>query len=157
MSINSRYTDTTRAREMAATSSHPYNHRGGAAATDGEEDEDPYRYSSSSDEEPGMAGPEADTRRLIDPRHDADYPGPFPAASDPQLARGIAFHGQPHLPGGPHGNVGGHYGSVSSSVQSHGRNKMKWKRYRLPFLILLFFDCGLVIFLSIISYDSKVS
>ncbi|CAI8013424.1 hypothetical protein GBAR_LOCUS8508 [Geodia barretti] len=166
MSVNSRYTDTGRAREMAATSSHPYQHRGGAPPVSTERDGDPYYEdsTSSSDEDLEMAGSEADTRRLLDQRNEAGYPATLSATSAslyPQLAaQGVDYHGQPLVPGLP-GNVAGHhnaqYGSVSSSLPSQGRNKTKRKRYRLPFLILLFFDCGLVIFLSIISYDSKKS
>ena len=175
MSINSRYTaaDTGRAREMASTSSvhpSPYHrapHQGASAADPTSFYED--SSSSSSDEELGMAGggsEAADTRRLLGPRDaEADYPGgPVPPSSSslyPQLARhhpGVDYHGQPpgNVAGGGGQGNGAHYGSVSSSLPSQGRNKTKWKRYRLPFLILLFFDCGLVIFLSIISYDSKV-
>ena len=150
---------------MAATSSHPYQHRGGAPPVSTERDGDPYYEdsTSSSDEDLEMAGSEADTRRLLDQRNEAGYPATLSATSAslyPQLAaQGVDYHGQPLVPGLP-GNVAGHhnaqYGSVSSSLPSQGRNKTKRKRYRLPFLILLFFDCGLVIFLSIISYDSKV-
>jgi hypothetical protein len=162
MSINSRYTDTGRAREMAATSSH----REGAPLVSAERDGDPYYEdsTSSSDEELGMAGSEADTRRLLDPRNEAGYPATLPATSAslyPQLAaQEVDYHGQPlvsSLPGNVAGHQNGQYGSVSSSIPSQGRNKTKRKRYRLPFLILLFFDCGLVIFLSIISYDSTKS
>ena len=161
MSINSRYTHAAGGREMAATSSQPH-----GPAGEGEGEGDCSSYYSSSEEELGMAGPEEDTRRLLRPDDDGPrYGAPLVVASPAALYPGHGDHqGLTHPAAGPvmaAGNAGGEmhntqYGSVSSSLPSNGRNKTKWKRYRLPFLILLVFDCGLVIFLSIISYDSKV-
>ena len=45
---------------------------------------------------------------------------------------------------------GGNYGSVSTLQSAQQKTPTKIKRYRLPFLILLAFDFGMVIFLSII-------
>ena len=42
------------------------------------------------------------------------------------------------------------YGSVSTVQSSQATRPLKPKRYRLPFLILLVFDFGLIVFLSII-------
>ena len=138
-----------------------------AATGTGRDDDSSSCYSTSSGDEDDMAGPERDRRRLLragsDPRS-TNYAAPIPAASSP--AAGVYPQLHTLAPGGqavvaasnlaqPHTNT--RYGSVSSSsLPSSGRQKPKVKRYRLPFLILLVFDCGLVIFLSIISYDSKV-
>jgi len=43
------------------------------------------------------------------------------------------------------------YGSVSTLQSSPAKKTPSMKRYRLPFLILLVFDWGLVVFLSIIA------
>jgi hypothetical protein len=127
-------------------------------------------YTSSEDEERDegegeMEGGESelDTRRLLQRGGGGHYATPVPVSSSaavaslyPQLQALGAAQDPQTAPPVPTAN--GHitqYGSVSSSVPSNERNKAKWKRYRLPFLILLVFDCGLVIFLSIISYDSK--
>ncbi len=51
---------------------------------------------------------------------------------------------------------GSRYGSVSSTVPNGRKTMSKEKRYRLPLLILLGFDWGMVIFLSIICFVLKV-
>lgn len=125
-------------------------------------------YYSSEEEE------EADTRQLLsDPRSSRNHATPLPASS---VVTSTGIYPQLHAlaPGDPNvstppaaalplamatqaaHNAQSQYGSVSSSLPSSGRAKPKGKRYRLPFLILLVFDCGLVVFLSIISYDSQV-
>ena len=163
MSVNSRYTNA--GREMAVPSRHGH-HRYHSHHHGRERDEECISYSSSSEDELGMAGhdEEEDTRRLLRARSGEHYPAPHVSAAPvsvyPQLA---TLDGRTDYQGPPSVSVaagnGGQqtqYGSVSSSLPSHARSKTRWKRYRLPFLILLVFDCGLVIFLSIISYDSKV-
>ena len=160
MSINSKYAPA--GREMAATSSHLYHGAAVGGARDGELYSSDY---SSSEEELGMAGAEEDRRRLLQQRDE-----PYLAAAVPGLVHPhhVVTHvghqgGLPPAAAGPMaaGNGQGEaqntqYGSVSSSLPPNSRNKARWKRYRLPFLILLVFDCGLVVFLSIIAYDSKV-
>jgi hypothetical protein len=49
-----------------------------------------------------------------------------------------------------YGSVGP--GSLAGSLASHAQNRkpVKRKRYRIPFLILLAFDWGLVVFLSVV-------
>ena len=161
-SINSRYTHAGayKEREMAATCT-------------GERDGDTSSfYSSEEEEEEGvMSLTERDTRSLLrtenDPRYLTHLPVPSSTGTGlyPQLHHVAPSHvaavPAPPLPGAAAAvsNAGQHntqYGSVSGSLPSNGRPKPKGKRYRLPFLILLVFDCGLVIFLSIIAYDSKV-
>ena len=159
MSINSRY----RGREMATTSSRV--HPAGIAGRRDEED-DSSCYSSEEDLMDAQ-----DTSRLLREPSDlqssrSHYPTPLPNSSTgiyPQLQ---PMAPEPSIPAA--GAVmaattapvthNTQYGSVSdgSSLPSTGRNKPKRKRYRLPFLILLVFDFGLVVFLSIISYDSQV-
>ena len=145
-----------RAREMASTSNMGASSRGG---------EDSSSYYSSDDEEDALAaGAERGTRRLLHARdhrssHYATEPLPTATAAT-SLYPQIHTLATPPVPLAPTMPQVTHtqYGSVSStSLPSSTRSKPKTKRYRLPFFILLLFDCGLVIFLSIISYDSKVT
>ena len=50
----------------------------------------------------------------------------------------------------------GNYGSVSTLQSIQQRDSPKIKRYRIPFLILVAFDFGMVIFLSIICSEVMV-
>ena len=160
MSINSHY----RGREMATTSGRV--HPAGIAGRGDDEEDDSSCYSSEEDLMDAQ-----DTSRLLrepgDPRSSrSHYETPLPNSSTgiyPQLQ---PLAPEPIIPAA--GAVmaattapvthNTQYGSVSdgSSLPSTGRNNPKKKRYRLPFLILLVFDFGLVVFLSIISYDSQV-
>ena len=154
--------------EMASTVSHHHQTSDHAR----EEDNDLSSY-YSTDEEVDMAGveDETDTQRLLRAQN---YPSqnnnflPVPSGtSATSLYPQLPYEHQtaasvPPLAASVVSNLGHrqhntNYGSVTSSLPSSGRNNQKIKRYRLPLLILLVFDCGLVIFLSIICYDSKVN
>lgn len=50
----------------------------------------------------------------------------------------------------------GNYGSVSTLQSIQQKDSPKIKRYRIPFLILVAFDFGMVIFLSIICSEVMV-
>jgi hypothetical protein len=133
------------------------------ASSRGGEDSSSY-YSSDDEEDALAAGAERGTRRLLHARdhrssHYATEPLPTATAAT-SLYPQIHTLATPPVPLAPTMPQVTHtqYGSVSStSLPSSTRSKPKTKRYRLPFFILLLFDCGLVIFLSIISYDSKRS
>lgn len=144
MSINSRY----RERSMATVCGE------GLSRQEGKEEEE-----NSTDEEMG----DIDTQRLLRERRDyeptpSQYATPVAATSAgvyPQLPRFVSTPPAAALAAGQvtHNTQ---YGSVSSSVPS-SRSKPRSKRYRLAFLILLGFNFGLIVFLSIICYDAQVS
>ena len=158
MSINSDY---LHGRRMAAF---------GGAAVRGSRTEDGDSSSYSTDEE--MA--EGDMRQLLGERRHPRTANQLVSNASPALlpAMPSAVYPQlvPHyIPVAP-GTVPGaailtadgrvvhntQYGSVSSTAPS-ARHKPKTKRYRMPFLILIVFNFGLVAFLSIICYESGVS
>ena len=103
---------------------------------------------------------EVDTQRLLRERERATshYATPVPVTSAgvyPQLPQFVSTPPAAALAAGQvtHNTQ---YGSVSSSVPST-RSKPRVKRHRLAFLILLGFNFGLIVFLSIICYDARVS
>ena len=159
---------------MSVNSPSHYLHEGrmaavGGAAVRGRGQEDGDSSSYSTDEE--MA--EDDTRQLLGERHHprtADLVSNASPALVPAVPSAVYPQLVPHyipivpatVPAAVMLTADGRvvhntqYGSVSSTTPST-RHKPKSKRYRMPFLILLVFDCGLVAFLSIICYESGVS
>ena len=134
----------------------------GAASRGGD---DSSSYYSSEEEDVLAADAERGTRRLLRDQRSSHYATePLPTAAAvtsvyPQIhSLAPATPATPvPAPAAPQVAHNSRYGSVSSSLPSTTRSKPKTKRYRLPLFILLVFDCGLVIFLSIIAYDSKVN
>ena len=83
-------------------------------------------------------------QRLLEHQYDHEYQTEPVTEIEPTLA-------VPHrtrLPSTPLRD--GNYGSVSTLQSIQQKSAPKTKRYRIPFLILLVFDFGMVIFLSII-------
>lgn len=155
MNVNSRYVE----REMDPTSVLEPRVGGAAGGRAGQDDDAGSYY---SDEEP------LEERQLLrehgEPHsHFSHYGTPFSAMPNgiyPQLHSlappGLGLTHAP-IPAAAAPTVAHttQYGSVSSSLPSNSRRR-RYKRYRIPFLILLVFDFGLVAFLSIITYDSQV-
>lgn len=85
-------------------------------------------------------------QRLLEHQYDREYNTEPVTETEPPLAVPHGHRTQlPHMP-----LRDGNYGSVSTLQSIQQKPAPRIKRYRIPFLILLVFDFGMVIFLSII-------
>lgn len=85
-------------------------------------------------------------QRLLEHQYDHEYDTEPVTETEPTLA--VPHGHRTQLPPAPLRD--GNYGSVSTLQSIQQKPAPRIKRYRIPFLILLVFDFGMVIFLSII-------